>query len=430
MGVSVSAKYLISIVAINQPSISIDPDPDASLRQNHTREHKHRSWRRNRYERAARSIADREGPVASSSSPKRKSRFRRDSMNPEESVRVYDDHPPSSILRTYRDNRTASQALPQGEKVLQSPQYNMIQDLPRPRMQDRYPLPLLNANITIARADPVFARLFSKQPLRSDGGHTSSSGNGSVKSPSSQSHRTHLPFNAAPTVLPGNIDAGRPVEAATWHPGSPSADDVQELHAELAVLPISPPPVEQQRVRPDRNGLELPPSVPPKDPRRSSHRRELAHFQSSFAHGAASARAVPAPRLISNPERIATTRKEERGHHVRPVADVRELPDCQTPFVISHRLPTPRTNAYVVSGDRTSPPRSRASAGVAEPAHTFSPEPTRLPHSKGAPRKGRGMPFRPPSFPLNYSILYSLPDARFPPTAPRAAQILSPHRDS
>lgn len=333
-------------------------------------------------------------------------------MNPEESVRVYDDHPPPSILRTYR---TASQALPQTEKAPQLPQNKLIQDLPSPPMRDRYPLPHLNANIAIARADTVFARLFSKQPPRSDAGHTSLSASGSVVSPSSQSHRTHLPLNAAPTVLPENIDARRPVEAATWRPGSPNANDVQELHAELAVLPISPPPVQQRRVRPDRSGLESPPPLPPKDPRRSSHRRELAHFQPSLAHNAAPARAVPAPNSVFNPERIVTTsRREERSHHVHPVAGV----------------PTPRTNADAVSGDRASSPRSRASAGVTVPAHRFSPEPTRLPHSKSSPRRGRGMPLRPSSFPLNYRTLYSLPDARSPPIAPRADQILSPRRDS
>jgi hypothetical protein len=405
----------------------LDPDPDASFRQSHTREHKHRSWRRSRYECAAQRNPDNEGPIASSSSPKRKSRSRRDLRNPEESVRVYDDHPPPSILRTYHGNRIASQALPQGEKVHQLPQYNMIQDLPGSPTRDPYPLPLLNANIALARADTIFARLFSKQPLRSDGGHTSLSGSGSVVSPSSQSHRTHLPLNAAPTVLPENIDAGRPVEAATWRPGSPNANDVQEFHAEPTFLPLSPPPVQHRRVRPDRSGPEAPPPLPPKDPRRSSHRRELAHFQPRLTDDAA----ARAPNSVSDPERIATSsRKEERSHHIRPVADLRTLPDPQTTFVISHRLSTPRTNADAVSGGRTSSPRSRTSAGVAVPRHTFSSEPTRLPHSKGSPRKGRGTPLRPSSFPLNYSSLYSLPDARSPPTAPRADQILSPRRDS
>ncbi|KAN0116110.1 DUF300 domain containing protein, partial [Russula decolorans] len=82
-------------------------NPDASFRQSHTREHKHRSWRRSRYERAAQSNPDHEEPVASSSSPNRKSRSWRDSRNPKESARMYDEHPPPSILRTYRGSRTA-----------------------------------------------------------------------------------------------------------------------------------------------------------------------------------------------------------------------------------------------------------------------------------------------------------------------------------
>ena len=425
MGFRVSAK-LPDTYRFNY-QFPLDPDSGASFCQSHARVHKHRSWRRSRYERAAQSNPDHEEPVASSSSPKRKSRSRRDPRNPEESVRVYDDHPPSSILRTYRGNRTASQS----KTAPQLPHNNMIQGLPSPPMQDRYPLPLLNANIALARADTVFSRLFSKQPPRSDGGHTSLSGSGSVVPPSSQSHRTHLPLNAAPTVLPENISAERPVEAATWRPGSPNANYVQELHAEPAFLPTSPPPVQQRRVLPDRSGLESPPPLPPKDPRRSLHRRELAHFQSSLASDAAPVRAIPAPNSVSDPERIATSsRKGELSRHAHSVADVRELPDPPVPFTIFHRLPTPRTNADAVSGDRASSPRSRASGGVAVPRRTFSPEQTRLPHSKGSPRKGRGMPLRPPSFPLNHSTLYSLPDARSLPIVPRADQILSPRRDS
>ncbi len=308
----------------------------------------------------------------------------------------------------------------------------MIQDLPSLPMSDRYPPPPVNANI--ARADTVLARLFSKQPLRSDGGHTSLSGSGSVVPPSSQSHRTHLPLHAAPTVLPENIDAGRPVEAAVCRPGSPNANDVQEFHAEPAVLLISPPPVQQLQVRLDRTRLESPPPLPPKDPRRLLHRRELAHSPSSLVHDVASAPAVPALSPVFDPERIVvSSRREERSHYVRPVAEVRQLPGPLAPTAVSPRLPTPRTAAVAFSGNRVSSPRSRTSAGVAIPTHTFSTKPTRLPRSKVSPRKGGGMsplPLRPPSFPLNYSTLYALPDARLPPTAPRADKILSRHRDS
>ena len=290
----------------------------------------------------------------------------------------------------------------------------------------------MNANVV--RADTVLARLFSKQPPQSDGGHTSLSGNGSVVPPSSQSHRTHLPLHTAPMVLPKNIDAGRPVEAATWHPGSSNANDVQELHVEQAVLPISPPPIQQRQVQPDRFDPESPPPPPPKDPRRSLHRRELAYFQSSLAQTDAASTAmmpvVPAPDLVSAPERIVTPHRGEQLQYVRPVVDVREP---QTPTTVPHRnLPTPRMNAAAFSGDRASSPRSRTSMGVAVPTYKFSPEPTRSPRSKGSPRKGGGLsplPLRSP-FRSNYSTLYSLPDARSPPTAPRADQTLSRHRDS
>ena len=411
---------------LNKPS-SLPPldDPGANLRKSHRHEHRHRSWRQSPYERAAQSDPDYEEPRGSSS-PKRTSRFQRNSRNTENSVCVYDDHPPPSVLRTYRDNRTASQTLPSGAQTPQLSQSKMIQDssgLP--------PLP-----VNIARADTVLARLFSNQPLRSDGGHTSLSG-GSVVSPSSQSHRTHLPFNAAPTVLPQNIGVGWPVEVTTPRPGSPNTNDAQELHAESTVLPISPPPVQQRQVQPDRSGPELPP-LPPKDPRRSFHRRELANFQPSLAKAhvatAPMMPTVPAPNLVSDPKRIVTSsRREERSHYVGPLTDVRELPDSQTP---SHRLPTPRTYADTFSGDRTPSPRNRAfkaSVKVAVPTHTFSPESTRWLHSKGTPRMGGGMsplPLRPSSFPLNRSSLYSLPDARSPPVAPRADQTLLRQRDS
>ncbi|KAF8483336.1 organic solute transporter Ostalpha-domain-containing protein [Russula ochroleuca] len=385
-----------------------NPDPDVNLRQSLTHEHRHRSWRRSPYERVGQRDPDQEVPHTSSSSPKRKSRSQRNSRNAEKSVRVYDDQPPPSILRTYRNNRTASQTLPSGAKEPELSQNQMIPGLP---MRDRYPLSPVNANIV--RSDTVLARLFS---LRSDGDHTSLSGGASVVPPSSPSHRTHLPFNAAPTVLPQNIDARRPVEVATWHPGSPNTNDVQELHAESTVHPISPPPVRQRQVQPDRSGPELPPPPPPKDPRRSLHRP------------------VPAQNPVSKPERIITSsRREERSHYVGPLANVRELPVPQTPFAVTHRLPMPRMHAAAFSGDRAPSPRSRAYVKVGVPTHTFSPEPTHWLRSKGTPRTGGGMsplPSRLSSFPLNYGKLYSLPDARSPPTAPRADQTLLRLRDS
>ena len=405
-------------VPLNKPLPPLDPNPDANLRESRTHEHRHRSWRRNPYERAAQRDPDHEEPRASSS-PKRKSRFQRNSGVA--SVHVYDDHPPASILRTYRNNRTASQTLPSGAKDSQ------LSDSPGLPMQDRSP--------SITRSDTVLGRLFSNQPLRSDGGHTSLSG-GSVMPPSSPSHRTHLPFNAAPTVLPQNIDAGRPVEVTTRHHGSPNMNDVQELRAEPAVLPISPPPVQRRQVQSDRSNLELPPSLPPKDPRRSLHRRELANFQPGLAQAdvvsAPIMPAVPASDPASDPERIGTpSRREEWSHHVGPPADVRELPNPQVPS----RLPTPRTYGGTFSGDGTPSPRSQASVKVAVPTHTLSPESTRWFRSKGIPRMSGEKPplpsrSRPASFPLNRSNLYPLPNARSPPIAPRADPTLSPQRDS
>jgi len=60
-------------------------------------------------------------------------------------------------------------------------------------------------------------------------GYMSRSGGTSVAPPSSQSHRVHLPFNAAPEVLLQNVDSRRSVEVMLWHPGSPNPTNVQEL---------------------------------------------------------------------------------------------------------------------------------------------------------------------------------------------------------
>ena len=365
-----------------------------------------------------------------SSSPKRKSRSQHNSRNTEKSVRVYDDQPPPSILRTYRNNRTASQTLPPGAK---EPELSQIKVMPGLPMLDRYPLSPVNANI--ARSDTVLARLFSNQPLRSDGDHTSLTGGASVVPPSSPSHRTHLPLNAAPTVLPQNVDARRPVEVATWRPGSLNTNGVQELHAEPTVHPTSPPPVRQRQVQPDRSRPELPPPPPPKDPRRSLHRREFAHIQSSLAQidvtSAPVMPTVPAPNPVSDPKRIvSSSRREERSHYVGPPDNVRELPVPQTPSAVSHRLPMPRIHTAAFSEDRAPSPRSRAYVKVGAPTHTFSPEPTHRLRSKGTPQTAGGMsplPSRLSSYPLKY---YSLPDARSPPIAPRADQTLLRYRDS
>ena len=59
-------------------------------------------------------------------------------------------------------------------------------------------------------------------------------------------------------------------------------------------------------------------------------------------------------------------------------------PHLLFPIVCRLRLARMRTRC-LTKKSRASSPRSRASAGVAAPRHTFSPEPTRLPHSKGSP---------------------------------------------
>ena len=417
-------------VPINKPSAPLDLDPDDNLRRSLAHEHRHRSWKRRPYERIAQRDPDHEEPHVASSSPKCKSHSQRNSSNAEKSVRVYDDQPPPSILRTYRNNRTASQTHPSGAKEPELPQIKMMPGLP---MVDRYPLSPVNANI--ARSDTVLARLFSDQPLRSDGDHTSLSGGASVVPPSSPSHRTHLPLNAAPTVLPQYVDARRPVEVATRRPGSPNTIGVQELHTEPTVHPVSPPPIRQRQVQPDRSDPELPPPPPPKDPRRSLHRREFAHIQPILAQidvtSAPVMPAVPAPNPVSDPKHIVTSsRRGERSHYVGPSVNVRELPVPRTPSSVSHRLPMPRIHTAAFSGDRAPSPRSRAYVKVGVPTHTFSPEPTHWLRSKGMPRTGGGMfplPSRLSSFPLK---LYSLPDARSPPIAPRADQTLLRYQDS
>ncbi|KAH9988048.1 organic solute transporter Ostalpha-domain-containing protein [Russula vinacea] len=383
-----------------------DLDPDDNLRRSLAHEHRHRSWKRRPYERIAQRDPTMKSPMWVVVAEMQIT-SQRNSSNAEKSVRVYDDQPPPSILRTYRNNRTASQTLPSGAKEPELPQIKVMPGLP---MVDRYPLSPVNANI--ARSDTVLARLFSDQPLRSDGDHTSLSGGASV-----------------------NVDARRPVEVATRRPGSPNTNGVQELHTEPTVHPVSAPPVRQRQVQLDRSDPELPPPPPPKDPRRSLHRREFAHIQPILAQidvtSAPVMPAVPAPNPVSDPKRIVTSsRRGERSHYVGPSANVRELPVPRTPSSLSHRLPMPRIHTAAFSGDRAPSPRSRAYVKVGVPTHTFSPEPTHWLRSKGMPRTGGGMsplPSRLSSFPLK---LYSLPDARSPPIAPRADQTLLRYQDS
>lgn len=406
----------------------LDPDLGANLDHGYAHERRRQSWWQCAYGHVSQGHSRHEEPGASASSPKRKSRSRPTSRDAEQSVRVYDDQPPPSILRTYRDNRTASQELPSGAMAPQIPRSAMFQDLPGSPVQDQYPVPPVNE--VMSRADTVLDRLFSSnQSPRSDGGHTSLSGGISVVPSSPQSHRPHLPFNATPVVLPQSVDAGRPVEVAMRHPGSPNTINAQGLRAEPTTLPISPPPVQRSQERLDPSvAAELPPSPPPKDIRRTWHRRELAHFRPSSAQGDSASASVtpvvPAPNIVSDPERMSTASNAEGR------ADMRDLRDRRTPPAVSHRPPKPRTYDAPLAAGGARSPRSLARVGVAVPMRTFSPEPPRLPRSKGTPRPDRKMspPALRPPFPLNYS-LYHLPNARSPPSTPRADQTLSRYQD-
>ncbi|KAI9462621.1 DUF300-domain-containing protein [Russula earlei] len=79
-------------------------DPDANRGRSHTRERRHRSGWRSPHHRASRnSQSDPHHPaVRASSSPKRKLHPQPTPRDAEEHMRVYDDHPPPSILRTPR----------------------------------------------------------------------------------------------------------------------------------------------------------------------------------------------------------------------------------------------------------------------------------------------------------------------------------------
>ena len=436
MGVSVSGAQILRLVIDAQ--CLLDPDPDADLGQStsHDRKRKHRSWwQRSAYDRVSQNISH-NAEARASSSAKHKPRSRPTSRDAGEPVRVYDDQPPPSILKTYRDNRASIQSLPPGAMPPQISRNLMSQDLPGLPMQDRYPIWTMSANV--ARADTVLNRLFSSQPAQSEAGHTSLSGSGSVVSPSSPSHTTHLPLHGAPIVLPRDIAAGRRVEVTLRQlPGSPNSKDAQELHVEPTVLPIAPPLAQLPQ---ERLGQRSAPSPPPKDPRGSLHRREMAHFQPSPPQ-ADSASApmmpvVPARSTVSDPERSAmATRTEEQPPHAGPLADVHELPEPQTSSTDSHRPPRPRVYKAARSGDHAPSPRGRASVGVAVPMHTFRPNPESPRHRpKGTPLRmmnggmsSRGLPRHAP-LPLNYSV-YALPNARSPPSAPRADQTLSRYQD-
>jgi len=414
------------ILLIPDPQWLLDPGFDANPSNGHAHEHKRQSWWHSACERVSQSHPHHEVPRLSSPPPKRNSRSRPTSRNTEQHVRVYDDQPPISILKTYRDSRIASQELSSSVKAPQFPRNVMPKDMPGLPVQDPYPH--LPVNAAISRADPIFDRLFSKHSPQSDGGHTSRSGGTSVAPPSSQSH---------PEVLPQNVDSRRSVEVVVRRPESPNTNDAQELRAEPTIPSVSPPQMQRPQERPNQSGAaELPPPIPPRDPRRSSHRRELAHVQPSPAQANFAAapmiQVVPAPNTVSDPQRIALASNEgERSHHPSPLMDMGGQRDHKTPPAVSLRSPKSRTRDPALARSSARSPRSRAPIGVAAPTHTFSPELPQSLRSKGTPRMVRGMApaVTRPSFPLNYSV-YNLPNARSQPSTPRADQTLSRHQYS
>ncbi|KAH9073080.1 organic solute transporter Ostalpha-domain-containing protein [Lactarius deliciosus] len=248
----------------------VNPEPDMDpSHQNPTHEPRQRSWWRSAYERVSHSNSGRD-EFPASPPPKRKSRSRHTSRDVEQRVRVYDDQPPASFLRTYRDNRRPDQELPPGA---QSPQPPGTSDVPTTRA-------------SLARADTVLNRLFPNPSVRSASLH--SGGTSVVLTSLDESHRTHLPINAAPAVLAQNVDAGRAVEISrsTLSPTSPVTRDEREreLHAQLSYLPIPPPSVQPTQSGLDQGDTGFPPACarlmvsPPRPPRQKTVRGTRVHI--------------------------------------------------------------------------------------------------------------------------------------------------------
>ena len=354
-----------------------------------------------------------------SSSPRRKSRPRHASKDPEQRVRVYDDQPPSSLLRTYRDNRTPVQELPPGAQSPQPPGIRTSQDVSGLPVQDQHLSPP-TARVSVIRTDTVLNRLFPNPSVRSKGGNSLYSGGTSVVL-SSMSHRTHLPINAAPAVLAQSVGAGRAVEISpsTLPPSSPVTRNTHELHAMLSYLPIPPPSVQPMQSGLDQRDTDLPPSPPPKSSPRPSHRRESAHFHARPAQ----ADDLPgAPPVILIPTTTSPTSTEDRSRHARSCQ--RGPPNSPTPRYprSSRTYETP----HPVEGD-AAPSRSWSAPQAAAAPHIFTPQPVpsrspKRPQSKGA--RGTTVPvprdsqLSPPLPPFSADNLYHLPDTRFPRSQP------------
>lgn len=385
----------------------VEPEADTNLgHQGLTHEPRQRSLWRSAYERVSQNIPGRD-EFPASSLPKRKSRPRHtSSKDVEQRARVYDDQPPPSLLRTYRDNRKPGQGLPPGAQSPQPPGIRTSRDVAGLPMQDRYPS-LPTTHVSVSRTDTVLNRLFPNPSVRSNGGNSLHSGGTSIILTSLESHRTHLPINAAPAILPQSVSAGRAVEISpsTLGPTSPVTRDARELHAKLSYLPIPPP-----SVRPPQSGHDdtgLPPSPPPKSSPRPSHRRESAHYQARLARPDGRPD-IPATILIHTTSSPTST--EDRSRHGPPDPSPRYPRSSRT-------YGTPRS----VEGDTSSSHRWSTPV-TAVPAHTFTPQPPlsrsrKQPRSKGARRTLASVPVPRDSEPLSplSSSDYHLYHARSPP---------------
>lgn len=390
----------------------VDPEPDMDLgHQNLTHEPRQRSWWRNAYERISQS---RDEPRALSP-PTRESRSRHPSEDSSRRVRVYDDQPPPSLLRTYRDNSKPSDELPPGAQSPQAPGIRTSQDVTGLPMQDRYiSPPATRASVT--RTDTVLNRLFHNSSVRSKGNNSMYSGVTSV-----MSNRTHLPINAAPAILAQSVGAGRAVEISpsTLGPSSPVPRDARELHARLGYLPTPPPPVQWMQSGSDQGDTNLPPLPPLKSTGSPgpSHRRESAYYQTRVDDLLGAAATTPIPTTASP---ISTEDRSQHAHSHR-----HGLPASLTPRY-------PRTSRsyempFSVESD-ASPSCSWSAPAPVAPAHIFTPQPMlsrsrKPPQSKDTRRTS--VPVRhdseqsPPLPPFSsHYHLNHLPDARSPPSEP------------
>lgn len=299
-----------------------------------------------------------------SSSPKRKSCSGHVSKDPEQRVRAYDDQPPPSLLRTYRDIRKLSPELPPGAQSPQTPGTRTPQDVAGLPVHP----PLPTAPVSLIRSDTVLNRLFPNPSVRSKGGTSFQSGGTSVFPTSLESHRTHLPINGAPVVLPQSVGAGRAVEISpsTLAPTSPVTRNAHELHARLTYLPIPPPSIQPTRSGLDQSDTDPPPSPPPKSSPRPSHRCES---QANDLPGA--------PETILIPATTSPISTEDNSSHARSY-------QYGPPDSPAHRY-SRSSRSYKTPEGNVSPSLPEAAAAP----HIFIPQPVpsrprKQPQSKGA----------------------------------------------